>query len=590
LLGSLEQVPDSIHAVISAQIDALPTPTRRALALASVLGRSFRRVVLVEVLEREGLELDAAMEMELRAFLEPDGELRWRFINGLVREVAYEHMAFRTRARLHLAAGLTLERILAGNDVDADTLASHFAEAGDYQRTWTYSLLAADRAQGAAAHADAGLQLERALEAARRLESVTDRERLERWRQLGDVRDRAGLLDGAIDAYRRVGRLLGDDPVDRADLLLRRAKTHERSGSFSVALAEASRVRSLLDGLNGPEAATRRAEALAFSALVRQRQERAAEALRLAQLADSEARHAGALSAQARASNVVSWAATMLGRADATEWARRALSLYEEAGDLVGQADMANNLGIQAYFEGRWDETIVQYRRSREACERVGNVIDAALTDANIAEVLSNQRRFEEAEPLLRDASRVMRASGYRAGAAFADMHLARLLTASGQPEQAEPLLRVTIDELVSIRRTGSAYEASLYLADCLSHSGRPKEALQVLATAVALTSDDVSIYDAAKARFTAEALIRTGEVEEAAAALEVGIVVARARGLGYELALMLADASSLPVAVATGSDESPYEESRRLLRQLGVVLPDDAPSDHRQNGSPEPS
>ena len=49
-----------------------------------------RRAVLVEVLEREGLELDAAMEVELGAFLEPDGELRWRFINGLVREGRFE--------------------------------------------------------------------------------------------------------------------------------------------------------------------------------------------------------------------------------------------------------------------------------------------------------------------------------------------------------------------------------------------------------------------------------------------------------------------------------------------------------------------
>ena len=98
---------------------------------------------------------------------------------------------------------------------------------------------------------------------------------------------------------------------------------------------------------------------------------------------------------------------------DAGDWARRSLALYEEVGDLDGQADLANNLGIQAYFEGRWAETLELYERSRDACARVGNVIDAAATDANIGEVLVNQRRLRRGRAA--PARREPRAAGVRA-------------------------------------------------------------------------------------------------------------------------------------------------------------------------------
>lgn len=571
--GSVDQTSGSIQSVVAARIDMLAAPTRRAIAVASVLGRSFRRQLLIDVLRNEDLEFDSALESDLAAFLEPDGELRFRFHSGIVREVVYERMAFRTRTRLHGAAGNTLEKIVAGTDVDVEALAFHFAAAGDNERTWQYGLRAADRAQIAYANVEAAIHLERALEAGRRLDTVDDGERTRRWLQLGDTRDRAGMLDRANDAYRKAARLIGREALGRADLLLRRARTNERSGSFSLALGEASRARSLLASVSGVEAATRRADALAFSALVRQRQERAAEALRLAERAVAEAADVGAQSAQARASNVVSWAATMLDRPDATEWAQRALALYEIVGDLVGQADMTNNLGIQAYYKGNWDETIAYYRRSRESCAKVGNIIDAALTDANIAEVLVNQRRFDDAEPLLRDASRVMRTTGYRAGAAFADMHLARLLARRGDTESAEPILVATIAELASLGRMASAYEATLVKAECLAIAGRADDALGELAIASELTTDDVSILDATRARVAGQALASAGRVEEAAAMLEEGIGAARARGLDYELGLMLHEVSSLPVAVRTGSDEEPAEESARLLARLGVIV-----------------
>ena len=84
---------------------------------------------------------------------EPDGRDRLRFRNSLVRDAAYEGLAFRVRGRIHRTAGEVLERLSTGVDADSPTLELHFARAGDAARTWRYAQMAgllARRLQNAA--------------------------------------------------------------------------------------------------------------------------------------------------------------------------------------------------------------------------------------------------------------------------------------------------------------------------------------------------------------------------------------------------------------------------------------------------------
>ena len=68
-----------------------------------------------------------------------------------------------------------------------------------------------------------------------------------------------------------------------------------------------------------------------------------------------------------------------------------ALPIFEETGDLVGQASVLNNLGIEAYYEGRWDEARDLYERSRSLRERIGDVINVGHDD--------QQHRRDRARP-----------------------------------------------------------------------------------------------------------------------------------------------------------------------------------------------
>ena len=83
-----------------------------------------------------------------------------------------------------------------------------------------------------------------------------------------------------------------------------------------------------------------------------------------------------------------------------------ALALYEEIGDLDGQALVLNNLGASAYFEGRWDDALDLYRRGLAARKRLGDVADAADITFRFGEILVDRGDFAEEEQI-REALRV---------------------------------------------------------------------------------------------------------------------------------------------------------------------------------------
>jgi hypothetical protein len=77
--GTAENLPDSLDAVVSTQIDTLQPLARQTLRYSSVLGTSFPVEVLDEYLSADELEIDEATRSELGRFLDRDGESRLRF-------------------------------------------------------------------------------------------------------------------------------------------------------------------------------------------------------------------------------------------------------------------------------------------------------------------------------------------------------------------------------------------------------------------------------------------------------------------------------------------------------------------------------
>ena len=564
--GGVDSLPDSLDAVVSAQIDALPPLARQLLRFSSVLGRSFRISVLNQLVEDQGIRLDAATRRELSGFLDPDGRDRLRFRHTMIRDVSYRSLSFKRRRELHIHAGEIAEAAAGDHpEAAADVLALHFSLGQDHERAWRYSLLAGDQARDTYANVDAAAHYVRALESARRLREVPDDEKAEVWTRLGDVREQAGLFDGALESYRKAYRLR-TDAVARAELMLKRASARERAAQYSMALQETTGAGRLLEGSTLAEAATVAARASAFYSLIRMRQGRPAEALRTAQAAVEQATKANSKAALARAYGVMAWSHLMLDEPGAEELWLDALELYEEVGDLIGQGYMNNNLGGLAYFEGRWDEALDYYERSRDLAERVGNAVDVGVTEGNIGEVLVKQNKFDEAEPQLRRAVRVARASGDAFTVVFANLQLARILIERGQLSEAEAVLEQSRHEALSLNMKAPAYEAAIYLADVKVRDGEPEAALSILDEAVRQAEEEVSIFAPTADRVRALALAETGRRPQAIDVAGGALDVARARSLDYEVAMLLLCKADL---LEHGSPD----EAKSLRSEADVII-----------------
>jgi class 3 adenylate cyclase/tetratricopeptide (TPR) repeat protein len=571
--GSVDDLPDSLGSVVSTAIDSVPPLARRILRYSSVLGRSFRTDVVNEILAEEGLRLDPATRKTLRRFLVPDGEGRLRFANAMVRDVAYDSLPFRRRSELHLRAAQVTEKQADDPDAVADLLSLHYSVGGDAERAWHYSKVAGDQARDTYANVEAAAHYVRAIESARRLPQVEDSERLLVWSDLGEVREQAGLFDAAQDAYQRAYRLAGDDLMARARVMLKRARTRERAGQYPVALRNTTEIKKLLKNDQSTAGARVKSQATSFAAFVRQRQEKPKEALDAATIAAEQARDSDDTAALARAYSVISWAHLMLDEPGAEQLLHEALSLYESLDDHVGQADVANNLGGLAYYDGEWDEALAFYQRSRSEFERVGSVMDVGFADMNIGELLVNQCRLDEAERVLRSASRVLRSIGYNYGAVFAEIQLGRCMIAMGNFEEAEALLRDIRTEVSGSPMT--AAEAAIYLAESLVGKESPADALTLLDEIADDLGGEAAVLAPTEARIRAQALIALHRHADAAKEVDRGLREAAERGLDYERALLLEVEAGLDEPEAIARREEALEESRAILSRLGVLLPE---------------
>ncbi|MEX2547726.1 MAG: adenylate/guanylate cyclase domain-containing protein [Chloroflexota bacterium] len=129
------RLPDTIHALLAARIDALPTAEKALLQQAAVVGRIFwpgslaaaangrDPVDLLRALERRGL-------VSARTSSTIEGQPEYIFRHVLIRDVAYASVPKARRARAHAETGRWIETLAADRlDEFGELLAYHYAAA-----------------------------------------------------------------------------------------------------------------------------------------------------------------------------------------------------------------------------------------------------------------------------------------------------------------------------------------------------------------------------------------------------------------------------------------------------------------------------
>jgi tetratricopeptide (TPR) repeat protein len=257
-----------------------------------------------------------------------------------------------------------------------------------------------------------------------------------------------------------------------------------------------------------------------------------------------------------------------------------ALRIYEELGDLTGQAVVLNNSGTFAYWQGRWDEALSLYERGRDARRKTGNEVTAAMGTSNIAEILSDQGRLEEAERLMREALRVWRAADYRAGIAFATGHLGRIASRSGNFEEALRLLEEARGRWDDLGGNTDVLETDAKIAECHLFAGDTETALELSMEGLerVKTAEGLSAMGPLLLRVKGYALMQASRLEGAAEALEDSLADARERGAEYEVGLTLEAMGRLKRQLGEEPDAAMELDCRGIFNRLGVRFTPEVP------------
>jgi tetratricopeptide (TPR) repeat protein len=250
------------------------------------------------------------------------------------------------------------------------------------------------------------------------------------------------------------------------------------------------------------------------------------------------------------------------------------LAIFVELGDLVGQGNALNNLGISAYWAGAWNRALEHYAASRDARERTGDLVGAATEENNIGEILSDQGHHAEAERCFGAARSAWRAARYPVGEAVVTANLGRLAARTGRAADGAKLLGEAIAAFESIHASSFVAETEAFRVECTLLGG----------DAAAVVDDAGELAARLAGRGGCErphawalwlqgvALARLGRDGEAEPVLERGVTHLRASGDLYGLALALRDRGSLRRRLARAGAGDDEAESNQLLERLGVT------------------
>jgi class 3 adenylate cyclase/tetratricopeptide (TPR) repeat protein len=132
-------VPETLHALLAARLDALSTDGRRLIADAAVLGTTFSSDALVAVTGGEPSVVEATLtELSRKEVLEITADPlspergSYRFSQEMLRQVAYDTLSRRDRKAMHLTVAAYLRASFAGDGEEvSDVIARHYIDAAN---------------------------------------------------------------------------------------------------------------------------------------------------------------------------------------------------------------------------------------------------------------------------------------------------------------------------------------------------------------------------------------------------------------------------------------------------------------------------
>jgi class 3 adenylate cyclase/tetratricopeptide (TPR) repeat protein len=423
-------VPDSLHALLAARLDALDPDVRPLVADAAVLGSTFPAEALITVSGQDEPAVRAALaDLVRREVLSVSADPlspergSYQFAQQMLRQVAYDTLSRRDRKARHLKVAAHLRAAFPGDGEEvADVIARHYLDALE---------AVPEDADAAQIRGQAVTALIRAAERA----------------------ERTGAPARAAASYAAAAELTRPDaPADQrttGELWERAAQAAVTSGDWAMAVGHAGRARDHHLG-RGQRRAAARAQVIAGEAL--RKWGRYGEARGQLTAAVEELR-AEPDTDTVRALQQLATAEVFIGSPDADRLSAEALTLGDALDVSAGQLD-GLFLTRALYLEsaGRHRQAVAYYRESARLATQTGDSMHIGRALGNLADALTATDPAAAAEAA-RTAAGHLRRAGARLYLASAIMNLAQALLMLGDWDAAQEELTqaADVEELADI-------------------------------------------------------------------------------------------------------------------------------------------
>jgi class 3 adenylate cyclase/tetratricopeptide (TPR) repeat protein len=340
-------IPENVHAVVAARIDALPGPEKQALQAAAIVGKDFWLGAVRHLTDESGLDVAVQGLVEKDVLVRKRGstllgEDEFTFRHLLLRDVAYATIPKAQRWVLHARCAEWQQMVAEDRQSEwADYIAHHWLQVVTLRRD-----LGMSPDPRALAQAVANLLL---------------------------AGDRAAGLyanTAALDHYSRALELAPPSP-ERFRALLGRGDTWMLLGQHAPAREDFAAVRALAQEVGDP-----RWEAVALDRLGQsyRRQDRISRALEHFESALALSRKAGDPSLTGRILNHIGFVYFNVAKfEEALRPHEEARHLFEATGELAGLAESLNGLGENALWLGRSQEGFRWCSESAKIGVQIGN-------------------------------------------------------------------------------------------------------------------------------------------------------------------------------------------------------------------------
>ncbi len=416
------QVPDSLHALLAARLDALDPPARRLVADAAVLGTTFPAEALIAVSGQDEATVRGALaELVRREVLAVSADPlspeqgSYGFTPNMLRQVAYDTLSRRDRKARHLTVAAYLRAAFPGDGEEVtDLIARHYLDA--LEALPTDSDVGEIRGQAVAA-------LTRAAERA----------------------GRTGAPALAAASYATAAQLTqaaGDQQIAAAMLWEHAARAAATNADWATVVEQAGRAGDLYQR-GGDARSAARAQAIAGQALRRRgRHADARDQLTTAVTVLRENPDADTV----RVLGELAAMEVFAGGPDADALSAEALALGQDrAVDDATLAGLFTTRGVCHNFAGRTPEAACYFREAARLAEQAGDTVRLGSALASLSDAITASDPAAGAEAA-RAAAACSRRAGARNDLALAVVNLAQALLMTGDWDDAEGELAQALD------------------------------------------------------------------------------------------------------------------------------------------------